>query len=429
MPNYVYGFGNTFSTEAVKGALPLKQNSPQQVPFGLYPEQLSGSAFTQTRPQNLRSWLYRLQPSIALCPDEFKIYSGNNLFMQGLCESFPPTQLRWDPLPTPEKDLDFIDSLITWATSGNALQRQGGAIHLYAMTASMENRYCYNADGEWLFVLQHGNLIFKTEFGVIEAEPGEIVVIPRGVRFQILLTEKKAHGYICENYSAPFRLAELGTIGANALANPRHFAYPMAAFEDRKGSFQFIAKFANHLWQTELTYSPLDVVAWYGNYAPYKYDLNLFNTIGTISFDHPDPSIYTVLTSPSVIPQLANIDFVIFPKHWEVADHTFRLPYYHRNIMSEFMGLIHGNYAAKKDGFVAGGMSLHNCMSPHGPDQAGYKQATLETLKPHFQEGMLAFMFESATLWQPTQFALNTALRQKNYLSCWEGLPRAKCPK
>ncbi|VVC77239.1 Homogentisate 1,2-dioxygenase [Aquicella siphonis] len=418
---YHCGFGNHFEAEALPGALVKSRNSPQKVPYGLYAEQLSGRAFTAPRKENLSSWLYRIRPSVL--HGEFTPVTPSGLAGTPFNPSLtPPTQLRWDPMPYPQSDCDFIEGLVTLAGNGSIELQTGAAIHLYCATRSMENQYFYNADGDFLIVPQEGRLRFKTEFGTLDIEPGEILVIQRGIKYQVKLLGSRARGYICENFGAPFRLPELGVIGANGLANPRDFLYPTAAFEDSASRYRLLAKFQGHLWEAEISHSPLDVVAWHGNYAPYKYDLRLFNTINTVSFDHPDPSIFTVLTSPSQEPGVANVDFVIFPPRWMVASDTFRPPYYHRNIMSEYMGLIYGTYDAKENGFVPGGGSLHNCMSAHGPDASAYEKAVSMPLQPEYYSDTLAFMFESRQVWQLTPAALNADFRQKNYLECWKGL-------
>lgn len=419
--NYQNGLQNHFQTEAIAGSLPTKANSPQKVPHDLYAEQINGSAFTITRSQNLFSWLYRIQPSVT--HGEFTPYKHETFTAPPSDARYtPPTQMRWDPTPYPSTNCHFIDGISTFAGNGSINTHTGAAIHLYTANTSMENEYFYNSDGEMLIVPQEGGLIFKTELGIIEATPGEIVVIPRGIKFNVKLMNDKARGYICENFGAPFKLPDLGVIGANGLANPRHFQFPVAAFEEKQSDVTLITKFQGTLYSAPMQHSPLDVVAWHGNYAPYKYDLHLFNTINTVSFDHPDPSIFTVLTSPSPVAGIANIDFVIFPSRWMVANDTFRPPYFHRNIMSEYMGLIKGHYDAKETGFIPGGSSLHNCMSAHGPDAQAYDKATTTNLKPEFYDDTLAFMFECRQVWQLTKAALESAQRQKNYQSCWHGL-------
>jgi homogentisate 1,2-dioxygenase len=421
--HYQHGFNNHFQSEALKDTLP-KQNSPQKVSHGLYTEQLSGSAFTVPRHHNLHTWLYRIRPSVL--HDEFHLLPHPTLASPPFNQiPTPPTQMRWDPVPYPETSCDFIQGLFTLAGNGSIEMLTGAAIHLYTATTSMKDCYFYNADGDFLIVPQEGGLRFKTELGVLDIQPGEIAVIPRGIKFQVILLNEKARGYICENFGLPFRLPELGVIGANGLANPRHFQSPTAAYEKQEGHYRLITKFQGYLWQADISHSPLDVVAWHGNYVPYKYNLSQFNTINSVSFDHPDPSIFTVLTSPSHTEGVANVDFVIFPPRWIVTNDTFRPPYYHRNIMNEYMGLISGIYDAKETGFIPGGGSLHNCMSAHGPDADAFQKATHSELKPEYHGNTFAFMFESQQVWRLTPQALSAAFRQKNYLDCWKGLNAA----
>lgn len=420
---YHSGFGNEFASEAVPGALPVGQNSPQKAPLGLYAEQLSGTPFTAPRISNRRTWAYRIRPSV--------MHKPYTPLPQKLLRSTPfdevptsPNQLRWNPIAIPKEPTDFVDGLITIAGNGDSSMQSGVAIHVYVANKSMVDRAFFNADGELLIVPQLGELLVHTEFGRIGLKPGEICVIQRGIKFRVELVEKEARGYICENYGGLFRLPDLGPIGANGLANPRDFQTPHASFEDRDVDFRVAAKFMGRLWEARYNHSPLNVVAWHGNYAPYKYDLSRFNCINTVSFDHPDPSIYTVLTSPSEIPGTANIDFVIFPPRWMVSEHTFRPPWFHRNFMNEFMGLITGEYDAKAEGFLPGGASLHNCMSGHGPDAETYAKASTADLKPQFLGDTLAFMFETRFICRPTKYAMDTAELQHDYFECWQGLKK-----
>jgi len=421
---YLAGFGNEFATEAIAGALPQGQNSPQQAPLGLYAEQLSGTPFTAPRRDNRRSWLYRIRPAAVHPP--FKRME-NGLLRSAPCEEAEatPNRLRWDPLPLPSRPTDFIDGLATLCTNGSVAMRAGLAIHHYLANRSMTDRYFFDADGELLLVPQEGRLRLATELGIIEAAPGEIAVIPRGIRFRVELLDAAARGYLAENYGALLRLPELGPIGSNGLAHVRDFQTPAAAFEDRDTKSELVQKFEGHLWATELDHSPLDVVAWHGNYAPYKYDLARFNTINTVSYDHIDPSIFTVLTSPSEVPGTANLDFVIFPPRWMVAEHTFRAPWFHRNLMNEYMGLIRGAYDAKASGFLPGGGSLHNCMSGHGPDTASYEAGVTAELKPSYWDLGLAFMLETNLVLRPTRFALETPALQRNYDEVWADLKKS----
>lgn len=425
---YQSGFANEFATEALPGALPVGQNSPQRPPYGLYAEQISGTAFTAPRSHNRRSWLYRIRPSAVHLPfDQLDAPTIVGDFA-GMPPT-PPNQLRWDPLPLPQKPTDFIEGLVTMAGNGSAEAMSGCAIHLYAANKPMEGRYFYNADGELLIVPQQGRLHLATEFGLIDIEPQEIVVIPRGCRFRVELPDGEARGYICENFGALFRLPDLGPIGSNGLANPRDFLTPTAWYEDVEGEFELLAKFNGRLWRAPLNHSPLDVVAWHGNFAPYKYDLRRFNTMGSISYDHPDPSIFLVLHSPSDTSGVDTIDFVIFPPRWLSGENTFRPPWFHRNVASEFMGLIHGAYDAKAEGFVPGGASLHNCMSGHGPDAETVTKAThADTTKPNKVADTMAFMFETRTVIKPTRFALETSQLQANYFECWQNIEKTFSP-
>ena len=421
---YLSGFGAHHESEAVPGALPVGRNSPQKVPFGLYAEQLSGSAFTMPRLLNLRSWQYRLRPS-AMHPAFRRIDDGQVRTAPCGDAQSTPNRLRWAPQPAPAVPTDFLAGLATLATCGDFRAQHGAGVHVYAANRSMRDRVFYDADAELLIVPQEGALRLATEFGPLEIAPGEVAVVPRGIRFRVEIAGDVARGYVCENYGAPFTLPDLGPIGSNGLASPRDFLAPVAAFEDRDAPTEVVAKFGGHLWSAQYGHSPLDVVAWHGNYYPYKYDLARFNAMNTVGFDHPDPSIFTVLTSPSETPGTANVDFVIFPPRWMVAQDTFRPPYFHRNVMSEFMGLIRGEYDAKKGGFVPGGASLHNAMSGHGPDSATYHQAIAAKLEPQYLEGTLAFMFESRYVYEPTSLALSTAALERDYDAAWGGFEKA----
>ena len=421
---YQSGFGNEFASEAEPGALPVGQNNPQKPPLGLYTEQLSGTAFTVPNQRNRRTWLYRIRPSVRHAwkfseVDRHLIRSAPNR------ESDPPIgQLRWDPPPFPDEETTFLSGLRTIATNGDAHTQVGMAAHIYLATRSMGDSYFYDADGELLIVPQNGGLRVSTECGVLEATPGEIVVIPRGMVFKVDLLGDSARGYVCENYGTYFELPERGPIGANGLANPRDFLSPVAAYEDNDRPGEMFVKFDGRLFSVALDHSPLDVVGWHGNHVPYKYDLRLFNVIGSISYDHPDPSIFTVLTSPSADPGIANIDFVAFADRWLVGEHTFRPPYYHKNIMSEFMGILYGVYDAKEEGFAPGGMSLHNMYFPHGPDHDAWIKATTADLEPEKLSDTMSFMFETRYPLIPTAYAGSIPALQDDYPSVWHSLER-----
>lgn len=419
---YLSGYGNEHSTEARAGALPIGRFSPQRCPFGLYAEKFSSTAFTAPRAHNRRTWLYRIRPSVVggrpepvACP---RWQTG-----PGERTAVAPDQLRWDPLPIPSQRTDFADGLQTIALNGDARAQTGIGIHIYTANASMDGRFLYNADGEFLLLPQQGGIELRTECGILALTPGEVAVVPRGMKFSVHL-DGPARGYVCENYGAPFALPERGPVGSDGFANDRDFLYPVAHYEDREGEFELLTRFGGSLYTSRIGHSPLDVVAWTGNSAPYKYDLRRFNVIGSISFDHPDPSIFTVLTSASDTPGVANADFVIFPDRWMVAENTFRPPWFHRNIMSEYMGLIFGEYDAKEGGFLPGGGSLHNCMTPHGPDAEAFARATAADLQPAKYTDTLAFMLESRYLIEPTRLALGSDSLQRDYPDCWQGLTR-----
>ncbi len=421
---YQSGFGNEYASQAIAGALPQGRNSPQHGPRGLYTELISGTAFTASRHENRRTWMYRRQPSV--------VAGHYQPFEQPYWQTgadptiaLPPEPLRWAPWNNDNPQADFIDGMRTIAANGGTDAQSGVAIHIYIADRPMARRALVNADGEMLIVPQQGTLLITTEMGLLQVQPREIVIIPRGVAFKVEPIEgagQPARGYVCENYGAQFRLPELGPIGSNGLANARDFLAPVAAFEDTAGEYELIRKFGGRLWRVPLHSSPFNVVAWHGNLSPVKYDTAHFMTIGSISYDHPDPSIFTVLTSPSDTPGTANCDFVIFPPRWLVMEDTFRPPWFHRNFMSEFMGLVYGQYDAKPGGFKPGGASLHNCMVPHGPDEESYGKATTAELKPQKLDNTLAFMFESRYRFVPTQFAMQGPELDKNYIDCWTGL-------
>jgi homogentisate 1,2-dioxygenase len=422
-PEYQSGFGNEFASEALPGALPQGRNSPQRCPYDLYAEQLSGTAFTAPRHANRRSWLYRIRPAVTHRP--FR-QIDNPRFGEPDDAATSPNQLRWDPLPLPTAPTDFVEGLVPMAGNGSPQTHSGCAIHVYAANQPMRRRFFYSADGELLIVPQLGSLTLDTELGRLLIEPQEIAVIPRGLRFRVDLPAGPARGYVCENFGAAFKLPDLGPIGSNGLANPRDFWTPRARYEDLDQECELIGKFSNRLWVAQMDHSPLDVVAWHGNYAPYKYDLRRFNAMGSISYDHPDPSIFLVLHSPSDTPGTSNIDFVIFPPRWLAMENTFRPPWFHRNAANEFMGLICGVYDAKSTGFVPGGASLHNCMSGHGPDAATFDKAmAADTSLPIRIADTMAFMFETRQVIQPTRTALQgVPPLQRDYMSQWLDLKK-----
>ena len=419
------GFGNDFETEALEGALPQGRNSPQKCAYGLYAEQLSGSPFTAPRATNERSWLYRIRPSVRHTGRFARLELAHwKTAPDGDPHDLPLGQYRWDPLPAPQATCDFINGIRTMTSTGDARQHLGMAASLYAFSESMTDKVLLNADAEMLIVPEQGTLDIFTEMGRMIVPSGYIAILPRGMMAKIRTDATLARGYICENYGAKFTLPDRGPIGANCLANPRDFKTPVAAFEDDDSLHQLVIKWCGGFHTTTLDHSPLDVVAWHGNYTPYCYDLATFSPVGAISFDHPDPSIFTVLTAPSETAGTANIDFVIFPERWLVAENTFRPPWYHRNIMSEFMGLITGQYDAKEEGFVPGGASLHNMMLPHGPDLDAFGKASTANLKPVKLTNTMAFMFETRFPQQVSKFAAETDQLQDSYVECWSGLQK-----
>ncbi len=420
---YQHGFGNECESEALPGALPVGRRSPQRPAYGLYAEQLSGAAFTAPRANNRRNWFYRIRPSVR--HGSFEALPDGLLLTGPIQDARPPAaQLRWNPFPIPVAPTDWVDGLVTLGANGDARLQMGVGIHLYLANESMTDRFFFNADGELLIVPQQGRLRLHTECGVLQAAPAEIAVVPRGMVFRVVLLDGPSRGYVCENYGQPFTLPERGLVGSDGFANERDFMAPVAAFEDREGDFELAAKYSGRLHACRIDHSPLDVVAWWGNNAPYKYDLARFAVVNTVSIDHPDPSIFTVLNSESHTQGVANADFVIFPPRWQVATDTFRPPPYHRNVMSEFMGLIHGQYESRPEGFLPGGATLHNCMLPHGPAADVHAKASRAKLAPTYLDDTLAFMFESRYLIQPTRHALEAPELQADYADCWAGLPK-----
>ena len=424
MPQYMSGFGNGFETEALPGALPVGRNSPQKCPYGLYAEQLSGSPFTAPRTTNERSWLYRIRPTVSHWNRFEKADIGLWRTAPAHEVDVPIAPMRWDPIPIPKKELSFVEGMHTMTTAGDAGSAAGIGAHVYLVTRSMKDEYFYNADGELLVVPQEGRLRFCTELGIIDLEPKEIALLPRGLVYRVEVLEGPCRGFVCENYGQKFDLPNRGPIGANCLANPRDFKCPVAAFEDRETRSRVVVKWCGTFHETWIDHSPLDIVAWHGNYCAYKYDLRTYSPVGAILFDHPDPSIFTVLTAPSGQEGTANIDFVLFRERWLVAEHSFRPPWYHKNVMSELMGNIYGVYDAKPQGFVPGGMSLHNCMLPHGPDRNAFEGASNAELRPEKLDETMQFMFETRFPQHLTAFAAREAPLQQDYIEVWSDLEK-----
>ncbi len=421
--HYLSGFGNEFETEALPNALPRGRNNPRRCEYGLYAEQLSGTAFTAPSSKNKRSWLYRIRPSVKhwTAPDEIDVPNWRSAPEASLTV---PTQYRWDPISLDGMDANWISGMHTMTLCGDLSLQTGMATHVYAFGQSMMTDYFCNADGELLVIPQTGKLRFITELGALVVEPQEIAVIPRGVVYKVEIIEGPCRGFVCENYGQLFTLPERGPIGANGMANARDFKAPIASFHDSEEESHVTYKWSGKFFRSKLDHCPLDVVAWHGNYYPYKYDLRDYSPIGSISFDHPDPSIFTVLTSPSELDGTANVDFVVFKERWLVGENTFRPPWYHRNAMSEFMGNIHGVYDAKPSGFGPGAMSLHNMFVPHGPDSAAFEKGASESDDPVLLKDTMSFMLETRFVQQVTTYALNDAPLQKDYPKCWDAVDK-----
>ncbi|MGB0900707.1 homogentisate 1,2-dioxygenase [Halocynthiibacter sp.] len=422
---YMPGFGNDFETEALPDALPQGMNSPQKCNYGLYGEQLTGTAFTAPSHQNERTWCYRIRPSVKHSARYEKIdmpywKSAPNVDPDVISLG----QYRWDPVPHSDEKLTFVTGMRTMTTAGDVNTQVGMATHVYLATETMEDDYFFSADSEILVVPQDGVLRFYTELGILDVAPQEIAIIPRGLLYRVEVVEGPARGFVCENYGQKFELPGRGPIGANCMANRRDFKSPVAAWEDREVPSTVTIKWCGQFHKTHINQSPLDVVAWHGNYAPVKYDLKTYCPVGSILFDHPDPSIFTVLTAPSGQPGTANIDFVLFRERWMVMEDTFRPPWYHKNIMSELMGNIYGQYDAKPQGFIPGGVSLHNMMIPHGPDNDAFEKASNTELGPEKLDNTMSFMFETRFPQHITAFAANEAPLQDDYMSCWDEIEK-----
>ncbi|WP_299926762.1 homogentisate 1,2-dioxygenase [uncultured Pelagimonas sp.] len=421
---YMPGFGNDFETEALPGALPRGMNSPQRCNYGLYGEQLSGTAFTAPSHQNERTWCYRIRPSVKHSSRYTKI--DMPYWKSAPCvdpDVISLGQYRWDPVPHGE-GLTWLTGMRTMTTAGDVNTQVGMATHIYLVNESMVDSYFFSADSELLVVPQEGKLRFCTELGVIDVAPQEIAIIPRGLVYRVEVLEGPCRGFVCENYGQKFDLPGRGPIGANCMANRRDFKTPVAAYEDREVPSTMTIKWAGQFHSCEIDQSPLDVVAWHGNYCPVKYDLKTYCPVGSILFDHPDPSIFTVLTAPSGVEGTANIDFVLFRERWMVMEDTFRPPWYHKNIMSELMGNIYGQYDAKPQGFIPGGVSLHNMMLPHGPDRDAFDKASYSELGPEKLDNTMSFMFETRFPQHLTAFAANEAPLQDEYIDCWSTIEK-----
>jgi len=419
---YMSGFGNEFQSEAVAGALPQGQNSPQKCAFGLYSELVSGTVFTAPRALNRRSYLFRTRPTVAQ-PDFQRCELAN--FKTPPLEFPPyPMAMRWDPYPLELARGDFLDGMTTICGNGSPVQQSGLAIHTYCANRSMTGRAFSNADGEMLILPQHGGIRVTTEVGLLEAAPGELVLIPKGMKFRVDLLSDVARGFVCENFGHPFVLPELGLIGSNGLANACDFLTPVAHFEDSDEPVELVHKYAGAFWSATMGHSPFNVVAWRGNWAACKFDMHRFVVLGAQMVDHPDPSIFCALTSPSHPVAGGNVDFMILPPRWLVAEHTFRPPGFHRSAVAEFLALIQGAHDTRASRFAPGASSLHNNWTAHGPDVATHDKGRVAELVPTKFEETLVIMLDSRFPYEIAPGGMDGPHRQLDCTSSWQGFQK-----
>jgi homogentisate 1,2-dioxygenase len=367
------GFGAPLQSEALPGALPLHQNSPRHAPYGLYPEQLSGTAFGLPRHKNLRTWLYRIRPSAQQSP--FRPLRHETFTTAFTSEPVEPNLFGWRPCPIPSAGQDFVDGIVTLGGAGDGHSRRGYALHWFTANRSMDNRAFCNADGDFLLVPQLGELTLVTELGVLEVGTGQIALLPRGLRYSVVLRSPAARGFIAEVYGRHFELPERGVIGANGLADARHFRTSTAWFEDRlELGYRITSKLGGVLYDAQQDYSPYDVVAWHGNYVPYVYDLAAFVPVSNVRVDHPDPSIYSVVSCPLDETGSNLLDLIVFPPRWDPTEHTFRPPFFHRNATMEWNAVVRSD---SSDGalFESGVSFLTPPMTPHGVTSAAVERA------------------------------------------------------
>lgn len=420
--SYQPGFGNEFATEAVAGALPVGQNSPQRPPLGLVSELVSGTAFVAPRALNRRSYLFRIRPSTNAHP--LLPVSFPNFQTPPLAVDPQPGAMRWSTLNDKIAGKDFLDGLLTHCGNGSPRTQNGMAVHIYNASEPMTGRAFVNSDGEMLIIPQTGKLVITTELGIMDIQPGELALIPKGMKMKVDPVSGPAYGFMCENYGLPFVLPDLGLIGSHGLANAIDFETPVAAFEDNEEPTELIQKFCGSFWETKLEYSVFDVVAWRGNWAPCKYDMMKFNTMGSISYDHPDPSIFCALTSSSDAVAGGNVDFMILPPRWIVAEHSFRPPGFHRNSVSEFLALVKGAHESRSSNFPPGSISLHNCWTPHGPDTETLEQARTAELQPQRVDDALVFMLETRFPLEMSSAAFESDKRQRDCTNGWAGFTK-----
>lgn len=423
------------SSEAVSGAVPAVNNSPQKPPLGLRTERISGGSFVAPRELSYQTWLYRLRASIAHS-------DWARLRVSGADEGYgPPSPVRpanvtpnsrlWGGFPAPAAGSHWANGQQLLGRNGDPQAKEGMALWVFSVTASMPPRQAFaSLDGEALVIPQSGALDIQTELGRLVVRQNEIAVIPRNVRYRVCLPEgKPCRGYVCELYQGHFRLPDLGVIGSTGLANVRDFQVPKA-FVDATvhshlgttqapgpgaptgvddGEWSIVARLVGNLWHCTQAHTPFDVVGWHGTCYPFKYDLARFCALGNLVFDEHDPSLFVVLTARhhGAEPTTAVVDFAVIPPRWMAARDTNWLPYFHRNTMQEFFGPIVAlqdgahplNATGETNRFAPFGAGLNGCMSTHGPSERDFQAARArDTTTPAFvggDEGVTIFLVET----------------------------------
>jgi homogentisate 1,2-dioxygenase len=416
------GFCNFHESETLPGALPVDQNSPRSSPYGLYAEQLNATGFVAPREANRRSWMYRIRPSAEqgpLAPLAHERLRGD---FSG--EPVEANLAGWGPLPFPASPTDFVDGLATLGGAGSPSSRRGYAVHLYAANRGMEDRCFSDADGDLLLLPEEGSLTLLTELGVLQVHPGQLALVPRGVRFSVLLGGSRARGYVGESFGRPFSLPERGPVGANGLADARHFRGPVARHEERLcPGYRVTVKLGGALFEATQDHSPFDVVAWHGNHFPTVYDLAAFSPAGNARVDHIDPSIHTVLTSPLDEAGANGLDLVVFTPRWDATEHTFRPPYFHRNVATELNGIIR-EVASAGSPFARGCCFLTPSFTPHGVLATGVERTLALDDERADQarrsaDSSLWFQFESTLPFSPTAWARTAPNRVDDWPLVW----------
>lgn len=421
LPAAAHGFGGHHRGEALAGAVPGRQNTPRHAPYGLHSEQVSGTGFVAPRRENLRSWLYRIRPSAQhtrfspvdhpRVSHDFEIQSSPNLS-------------AWSQIvDDSEGPQDFVAGLTTLGGAGNPALRRGFALHGYRATADMEDHAFTNADGDLLVLPQQGRLIALTEFGALEVEPGEVLLLPRGLRVSILVPDGEAQGYAAEIFAGHFQLPERGPIGANGLVDERHFRGPTPYYEDRLApGFRMTHKFGGALSEATQDHSPFDVVGWHGAYLPLAYRFSAFSPVSNTAFDHTDPSAFTVL-SAALDEEGANaLDLVVFPARWDPTEHTFKPPYFHRNVTTEINGIIED--PSLNAPFTTGMVFVTPSMTPHGVRAGAVERFLAKSDEAadrptKSSSKSLWFQFETALHFHRTEWAKRTDLAKEDWPDVW----------